>query len=129
PPGIDGRPSASQATEWANEGKLVPLDDIVDMAQMKSDYGQSWLDLAKVGGKMYQVFVWSSLKGLIWYNPKTYDGPKPPKNWDELQAWSDTKAASGQTPWCIGLESGAASGWPATDWLEHIGLRQAGPGK
>ncbi len=107
----------------------MALDDVVDLAQMKSDYGQSWLDLASVGGKMYQVFVWSSLKGLIWYNPKTYDGPKQPKNWDELQAWADQKAASGQTPWCIGLESGAASGWPATDWLEDIVLRQAGPDK
>ncbi len=129
PPDIASPPSASQTTEWASEGKLVALDDVVDLAQMKSDYGQSWLDLGSVGGKLYSIFVWSSLKGPIWYNPKTYDGPKQPKTWDELQAWADTKAASGQTPWCIGLESGAASGWPATDWLEDIVLRQAGPDK
>jgi alpha-glucoside transport system substrate-binding protein len=129
PPDVAAPPSASQTAEWASEGKLVALDDVVDMAQMKSDYGQSWLDLGSYEGKLYGVFVWSSLKGSIWYNPKTYDGPKPPKTWDELQAWSDQKAASGQTPWCIGLESGAASGWPATDWLEDIVLRQSGPDK
>jgi alpha-glucoside transport system substrate-binding protein len=36
-------------------------------------------------------------------------------------------ANSGSTPWCVALEAGAASGWPGTDWLEDIVLRQAGP--
>lgn len=30
-------------------------------------------------------------------------------------------------PWCVGLEAGAASGWPATDWIEDFVLRQSGP--
>jgi alpha-glucoside transport system substrate-binding protein len=29
--------------------------------------------------------------------------------------------------WCLGLGSGAASGWPGTDWIEDLVLRQAGP--
>jgi alpha-glucoside transport system substrate-binding protein len=29
--------------------------------------------------------------------------------------------------WCLGLGSGAASGWPGTDWIEDLILRQAGP--
>jgi alpha-glucoside transport system substrate-binding protein len=40
---------------------------------------------------------------------------------------SEKIADSGTTPWCIGLASGAASGWPGTDWIEDIVLRQAGP--
>ena len=32
-----------------------------------------------------------------------------------------------QGDWCVGIESGAASGWPGTDWIEDIVLRQAGP--
>src|SRR5262249_33961473 len=50
-----------------------------------------------------------------------------PTTWDEMMALSDQIAATGTTPWCIGLESGAASGWPATDWIEDIVLRTAGP--
>ena len=30
-------------------------------------------------------------------------------------------------PWCIGLGSGAATGWPATDWVEDIMLRTQPP--
>jgi alpha-glucoside transport system substrate-binding protein len=130
PPDIAGPPSAGQAASWAAEGKVVDLTNVVDMAQMKQDYAQSWLDLAtSPDGKLFEIFTWSALKGPIWYNPKTYDGPNPPKTWDELEAWAKQKADSGTTPWCIGLESGAASGWPGTDWIEDIVLRQSGPEK
>jgi len=35
----------------------------------------------------------------------------------------DQIATDGDTPWCIGIESGAATGWPATDWTEEMMLR------
>jgi alpha-glucoside transport system substrate-binding protein len=35
--------------------------------------------------------------------------------------------ADGNAPWCLGMESGAATGWVGTDWVEEILLRQAGP--
>jgi alpha-glucoside transport system substrate-binding protein len=128
PPDIAAAPSAGVAASWAAEGKLVDLTDVVDMNQMKQDYAQSWLDLGTTpDGKLYQIFAWSALKGPIWYDPKTYDGPNPPKSWDELQAWAKQKADSGTTPWCMGLEAAAASGWPGTDWIEDIVLRQSGP--
>ena len=34
--------------------------------------------------------------------------------------------AEGETPWCMGLESGPADGWPATDWIENLLLADAG---
>jgi alpha-glucoside transport system substrate-binding protein len=36
-------------------------------------------------------------------------------------------ASEGNTPWCIGLGSGDATGWPATDWMEDIMLRTHDP--
>ena len=50
-----------------------------------------------------------------------------PKTWDELLALSDKIKADGSTPWCVGFESEGATGWPATDWMEDIMLRTAGP--
>ena len=44
-----------------------------------------------------------------------------------MLALSDTIAATGIKPWCAGIESGEATGWPATDWLEDVLLRSAGP--
>ena len=42
---------------------------------------------------------------------------------EELIALSDQMVADGNTPWCIGVESGNATGWTATDWMEDIMLR------
>jgi alpha-glucoside transport system substrate-binding protein len=65
---------------------------------------------------------------LVWYNPKAFSqgAYQAPKTWDELMQLSQKIASSGTPPWTIGLESGAASGWPGTDWIENIVLRQAG---
>ena len=42
---------------------------------------------------------------------------------EELKALTEQIVAEGETPWCIGLGSGAATGWPATDWVEDLMLR------
>ena len=40
---------------------------------------------------------------------------------------SDQIVVDGSTPWCIGLGSGGATGWPATDWVEDLMLRTQSP--
>ena len=52
-----------------------------------------------------------------------------PQTWDELLALADQIVADGGIPWCIGIESGGATGWPATDWVEDVMLRTAGAEK
>ncbi|MGY9033485.1 MAG: alpha-glucoside ABC transporter substrate-binding protein, partial [Rhodobacterales bacterium] len=50
-----------------------------------------------------------------------------PETMEELKALTDQIVADGGTPWCIGLGSGAATGWPATDWVEDMMLRTQAP--
>src|SRR5690606_2074885 len=46
----------------------------------------------------------------------------------DMAALTDTiQAATGGPAWCAGFESGTATGWPGTDWIEDYVLRQAGP--
>ncbi len=129
PPDIAILPNPGQMYELASQGKLVPLDDILDVEQVKKDYGQSWVDLGSYDGKLYGIFYKVAIKSLVWYNPKAFEakGYTVPTTWDELMALTDQIAQDGATAWCIGLESGAASGWPGTDWIEDIMLRTAGP--
>lgn len=67
-----------------------------------------------------------------WYSPKQFEknGYKVPTTWDELIALSDKilldHGAEGAKPWCAGIGSGEATGWPATDWLEDMLLRTSG---
>ena len=65
------------------------------------------------------------MKSLVWYAKDDFDasGYTIPETWDELLALSDQIVADGGTPWCIGIESQAATGWVGTDWVEDVMLR------
>jgi len=131
PPEIAGLPGPGQMYQYADQGKLVPLDNILDLSTMKQQYSPSWIQLGQSpkSGKTVGVFMRVSLKGLIWYDPKVFQakGYQVPTTWDQLTALSQQISASGTTPWCIGLESGASSGWPGSDWVKEIVLSQSGP--
>ncbi len=129
PPEIAGIPSLSLLEDWSAKGKLVDLDNIIGASTLKNNFSSGWLNLGSYKDKTFGMFFSASLKGLIWYNTKTYTGPKAPRSWAELSAWTRAMAAKGTTPWCVGVESGAASGWAGTDWIENILLRQSGPKK
>ena len=69
------------------------------------------------------------MKSLVWYSPDNFEdnGYEVPKTMEELLSLTKQMASDGNTPWCIGLESGGATGWPATDWMEEIMLRTHPP--
>ncbi len=130
PPDVAGLPGPGQMAEFARAGKIVDLGPVLDQAALKDQYSDDWMKLGQVDNKQVGILIKAALKGSIWYNIKTLPqagGGTMPKTWDELIALSEKIASTGTTPWCIGLASGAASGWPGTDWIEDIVLRQAGP--
>jgi alpha-glucoside transport system substrate-binding protein len=130
PPEIAAAPSPSTLTKLANAGKLIQLDNgILDMTKFNAQYAPGWIELGKINGKMYQVFSWAAVKGLVWYNPKNFAAKsyQVPASWQDLITLQTTIKNGGITPWCIAVESGAASGWPGSDWVKEIVLSQAGP--
>ncbi len=131
PPDCAVLPGPGKMAEFARQGKLVDLTAVLDMSRMKKDFAQGWLELGSVDGKLVGIFTKASLKGLVWYNPKNLKaaGLKVPSTFDELMKDGQLLASKGTTPWAVGIESGAASGWAGTDWLEDIFLRMYGPAK
>ncbi len=113
----------------AQEGNLVNLKDVFDMEKFNNEYDQKWIDLATLRDGMYGLYISADVKSLIWYNPEVFaeKGYEIPETWEELKTLSEQMLANNDTPWSIGLESGSASGWPGTDWIEDIMLRIAGP--
>ncbi len=127
PPDIVVTPTIGQMFTFAQAGKLVDLGQVLDVATLSRHYDPGFIDIGSRDGKMFGLFHTVNLGDLIWFNPKTYQGPKSPTTWTELQAWASQTAATGTTPWCMGLESEAASGWPGAEFITGILLRQAGP--
>jgi alpha-glucoside transport system substrate-binding protein len=99
------------------------------LANVERYWSPEWKQYGSVGGTFYAAPLSSSMKSLVWYSPKAFRqaGYEVPKTWDQLTLLSDTIANAGPgKPWCGGLASGTATGWPATDWLEQVVLRSHG---
>lgn len=131
PPDIAILPNPGTMMELAKEGRLVELGATMNMAEFRKNFSQGWIDLGTVNGKLYGLYLKAAIKGLVWYNPRTVAqlGIALPRTWDEMIAVSRRAAAAGIAPWAVGIESGAASGWVGTDWIENIFLRLHGPAK
>ena len=135
PPNIAILPQPGLIQDLASKGLLTPLGEET-ATWVKDNYGagQSWVDLGTYKGKdgqpgFYAFPYKADLKSLVWYVPENFEeaGYEVPKTWEDLQALTDQIVADGGVPWCIGLGSGGATGWPATDWVEDIMLRTQAP--
>jgi DNA-binding SARP family transcriptional activator/ABC-type glycerol-3-phosphate transport system substrate-binding protein len=133
---IIGQPGYVRA--FAQEGHLIDLSAYVDIGRLNEDQSPYLVSLGTVGddgtwpasdGATYGAFVQLHLKSMLWYPAPEFreEGYGVPKTWDQLIALSDRLARDGRTPWCLGWESGPSTGWPGTDWIELLLLKEAGP--
>jgi alpha-glucoside transport system substrate-binding protein len=135
PSNISVFPQPGLAANMAAIGGLTPLGDKArDFVKTNFAAGSSWADLGTYKDKagkeqFYGLFYNVNVKSLVWYNPDNFKekGYKVPKTMEELQDLTKKIAADGAKPWCIGLGSDAATGWPATDWVEDMMLRTQSP--
>jgi alpha-glucoside transport system substrate-binding protein len=129
PPDVVDFPQPGLLANFAREGEVVDVSQFISADWLQQQYNQSWLDMAQMAGAEGPITagVWHRFNGksLVWYPKDDFEaaGYEIPQTWDELIALSDLIVEDGDTPWCIGIESGAATGWPATDWMEEIMLR------
>lgn len=129
PPDVAAIPGPGAMKEYVAQGALVDLSQVLDLDRLQEDMGPAWIELGSYQDGLYAVMIAADIKSLIWYRPDQFaaKGYEIPTTWAEMEALMEEMVAKGDTPWAIGLESGAASGWPATDWIEDILLRIASP--
>jgi alpha-glucoside transport system substrate-binding protein len=132
PPNLAVFPQPGLACDLASRGFLAPLGD--ETANWMADNyaaGPSWVALGSCDGLdgFYSFSYNVNVKSLVWYVPETFEdaGYAVPQTMEDLKALTDQIVADGDTPWCIGLGSGGATGWPATDWVEDLLLRTQTP--
>ena len=112
--------------EFARFGALKDLTRRYRHRRLQAQTVPTFIDLGTVDDQLVGVFIKATLKGLIWYNPKVFTRRRP----DHLAGPADRGrpiAAAEARDWCIGLESAATTGWPGTDWVEDMLLRESGP--
>ncbi|WP_422372701.1 ABC transporter substrate-binding protein [Hoeflea sp.] len=134
-PNIAVFPQPGLAKTMAARGFLSPLgSDAASWVAENYAAGESWVDLGtypdESGEEQFYGFFFNvNVKSLVWYVPENFEdaGYEVPETMEELKALTEQIAADGETPWCIGLGSGGATGWPATDWVEDMMLRTQPP--
>jgi alpha-glucoside transport system substrate-binding protein len=129
-PDIAFVPQPGLVTQMNQLGAIKPLDSMVDMNALKSSMMPGTLDAGTIDGKLYGLLASANVKGLIFYNKKDwakkgYDASTV-KDIPSLEALANKMKANGDTPWCFGIGSDTSTGWPATDWMETLIMKQAG---
>lgn len=135
PPDIAILPQPGLIADLVRKGFVAPLgEDTRTWLAENYAAGDSWVGLGSFAGPdgatgLYAFPYKIDVKSLVWYSPDTFEdaGYEVPQTMEELKALSDQIVEDGGTPWCIGLGSGGATGWPATDWVEDMMLRTQSP--
>jgi alpha-glucoside transport system substrate-binding protein len=131
PPDIALFPQPGLMLDFAKQGKLQDLSTMLDINALKPQLVPGVLDVGTQEGKVYGFPMNFNVKSLVWYPKKAFEakGYKVPTTIAELEALTNQIKADGTTPWCVGIQSAGATGWPATDWIEDFVLRYGGTQK
>ena len=124
PPDIAVLPQPGKLADFAREGEVLPLPANV-AAATQANWPQSWNEFGQVDGRQYGIPFKSDLKSLVWYQPARFEanGYVVPETWADFKALVNQMIQDGNTPLCVGIESGPATGWAFTDWIEDLMLR------
>ncbi|MGI9596751.1 MAG: ABC transporter substrate-binding protein [Acidimicrobiales bacterium] len=117
-------PQPGKVADFARDGFIQPIPaNVVEAAN--SNWSPDWTGFGTVDGDVYGVPVKADLKSLVWYQPAVFaeKGYEVPETWDDFKALTATMIENGDTPLCVGIESGGATGWAFTDWMEDLMLR------
>ena len=116
-------PQPGLLAQMVKSGKVVkpPAQTVTN----EGAWNAAWKTYGSVDGTFYAAPMSANMKTLVWYSPKTFSaaGYTVPTTWADLMTLSQKIVSDGKMkPWCGGIGSGTATGWPATDWLEEAVL-------
>jgi alpha-glucoside transport system substrate-binding protein len=114
----------SQLVQYKDQ--LKPMDTLGADAASYNDF---FLAPMTIDGKWLGLPIKADVKSIIWYSPANFEalGYTVPTTWEELDALVEKMVADGNVPWSMGFESGDATGWIGTDFVQDIMLVQQGP--
>ena len=124
PPDIAVFPQPGKAADFFRDGLILALPSNV-AAAAQENWPAAWNEFGTTDGVQHSIPTKSDLKSLVWYKPARFEanGYEVPETWAEFKALVNQMISDGNTPLCVGIESGPATGWTFTDWIEDLMLR------
>lgn len=129
PPDIAVIPQPGVIKQIVDRGKAIELTDDIVPSDAIADMTPGTLEAGQIDGTQYGLMISMNVKSLVFHNKQAWEeaGLKTPESLDELAELTEQLKSDGETPWCFGIESGTATGWPVTDWFEDLIMRYGGP--
>ncbi len=126
-PDIGIYPQPGGLMAQAEAGTILPLDQVTgfDLEAARATLVPGWDSLAANEDGIYGLPVSANVKTLVFYNPSAFaeHGYTVPTTDAEMTALIEQIKADGSGyPFCAGIESGGATGWAFTDWVEQYVL-------
>ncbi len=118
---------------WPSTGPMVSYADqmvpLADAGAHAENYRQYWVDLGSANGAWLGVPVKADIKSIIWYSPLAFEaaGYTVPTTLEDLDLLVEQMVADGVVPWSMGMESGDATGWTGSDFIQDLLLAMQGP--
>ncbi|HET7327893.1 MAG TPA: ABC transporter substrate-binding protein [Nocardioidaceae bacterium] len=130
PPDIGLFPQPGLVLELGASNDAIPLNDLIALDDVEKTVIPGFLDaVTDEEGNVFAAPMRMAVKSIVWYPKPEFEeaGYQVPETWSEMQDLAEQMKSDGNTPWCLGAEAGADTGWVLTDWVEDMVLRTAGP--
>ncbi len=123
-------PNPQGVTNLGERGIVLSIDRIISNETMESYYPKHLQEIttSDISNKNYGAFFRLFPNSLIWYSVEKYKAIGSPKfnSYNELLEFTNNYSKEYKDLWCLDIESGASTGWIATNWLEDIILNKYG---
>ena len=127
PPDVAVFPQPGKVIDFGTQGFILPIPaELVEFS--RAQWPSGTLETVSAADQVWGLPNKTDLKSVVWYNTSIFEagGYEVPESLDALLALGTQMIADGVTPWCVGIESGPATGWTFTDWMEDLTLRLQG---
>tara|TARA_B000000532_G_scaffold1144_1_gene879 strand:- start:521 stop:1780 length:1260 start_codon:yes stop_codon:yes gene_type:complete len=123
-------PNPQGVTNLGERGIVLSIDPIISEETMESYYPKHLQEIttSDISNKNFGAFFRLFPNSLIWYSVEKYKEIGSPKfnSYNELLEFTNNYSKEYEDLWCLDIESGASTGWIATNWLEDIILNNYG---
>ena len=124
-------PNPQGVVNLGERGFLYPITIALEEEKIQKNYSNHLQNImtSDQDNNMYGVLFRLIPNSLIWYDVEKYKEIGSPKfnDFEEMVIFTKENVSNGNPLWCMDIESGASTGWIASNWLEDIVLHEYGP--
>ncbi len=124
-------PNPQGVVNLGERGYLYPISIALEKEIIQNNYSKHLQEIttSDEDGETYGVLFRLIPNSLIWYDVEKYNQLGSPEfeSFQDMVSFTEANVYKDSPLWCMDIESGASTGWIATNWLEDIILHEQGP--